>query len=72
MTGPDLKAWRLARNLSQEAAASVIGISRRSVQAYEDSAKALPVVVLQSIRWVDHQERQKMAAKARKSKAGGN
>jgi len=72
MTGPDLKAWRLARNLSQEAAATIIGISRRSVQAYEDSAKALPVVVLQSIRWVDHREGQKMAVKPQKAKAGGN
>ena len=72
MTGPDLKAWRLARNLSQEGAATIIGISRRSVQAYEDSAKALPVVVLQSIRWVDHREAQKMAAKPQKAKAGGN
>ncbi len=72
MTGNDLKAWRQARTLTQDEAARTIGISRRSVQTYEDSDKRLPLVVIQSMRWVDYQIGQKEAHKARKLKDGGN
>jgi hypothetical protein len=71
-TGADLKTWRQIKSWSQEATALAIGISRRSVQTYEDSDKPLPLVVIQSMRWVDYQSREKTAHKARKPKDGGN
>jgi DNA-binding XRE family transcriptional regulator len=49
----DLKAWRARNELTQQAAADSLGISRRTYVAYEQGESAIPIVVEYACNWLD-------------------
>ncbi len=54
MTPADLKAWRTARSWSQAKAAQELGISERSLLAYEKPDGAVPRVVVLAVAGFDN------------------
>jgi transcriptional regulator with XRE-family HTH domain len=53
MEPQDLKAWRDRNNLTQQAAADALGISRRTLVAYEQGESDIPRVVEFACAWLD-------------------
>jgi DNA-binding XRE family transcriptional regulator len=49
----DLKAWRARNELTQQAAADALGISRRTYVAYEQGESTIPIVVEYACNWLD-------------------
>jgi DNA-binding XRE family transcriptional regulator len=55
MTPSELKSWRQGRKLSQKGAAEAIGISERSLLAYEKPDAVVPLVVRLAVAGLDAQ-----------------
>ncbi len=53
MEPQDLKAWRDRNNLTQQAAADALEISRRTLVAYEQGESAIPRIVEFACNWLD-------------------
>jgi DNA-binding XRE family transcriptional regulator len=53
MEPQDLKAWRDRNNLTQQDAADALGISRRTLVAYEQGESSIPRVVEYACNWLD-------------------
>src|SRR5271165_3183249 len=49
----DLKAWRERNNLTQQEAADALGISRRTLVAYEQGDSDIPRTVEYACNWLD-------------------
>lgn len=53
MQSVDLKAWRERNKLTQQAAADALGISRRTLLAYEAGESDIPRAIDYACRWLD-------------------
>jgi DNA-binding XRE family transcriptional regulator len=53
MEPQDLKAWRDRNDLTQQIAADALGISRRTLVAYEQGESDIPRVVEYACNWLD-------------------
>lgn len=53
MEPQDLKAWRDRNDLTQQSAADALGISRRTLVAYEQGESDIPRVVEYACNWLD-------------------
>jgi DNA-binding XRE family transcriptional regulator len=55
MTSDDLKRWRSELGLNQAEAAAALGLSHRTITAYEIGEWAIPLAIVYACRWLDEQ-----------------